>query len=79
MTVVYSVLTEHLFVKKVVKELSIDSHMQYGWTSEYEKYGQSAFLGYGSALYHSIIRMIKLKYDNEELGKELNLSKNSRF
>jgi len=61
-----------------VKELSIDSHTLCGWTSKYEKYRQSAFLGYGSALNHSIIRMIKLKYENEELGKELNLSKNSR-
>lgn len=69
------VLEENMFVKEVARELSIHSNTLYSWINEYEEHGESAFPGRGSALYHSQYEMIKLKRENEELRKELDLLK----
>ncbi|EOP90482.1 hypothetical protein IGM_02174 [Bacillus cereus HuB4-4] len=53
MAAVQLVLEENMFVKEVSRELSIHSNTLYRWISEYEEYGESAFPGRGSALYHS--------------------------
>ncbi|OUB25917.1 hypothetical protein BK708_14855 [Bacillus thuringiensis serovar yunnanensis] len=75
MAAVQLVLEENMFVKEVARELSIHSHTLYRWISEYEEYGESAFPGRGSALYHSQYEMKKLKRENEELRKKLDLLK----
>ncbi|NEW04325.1 IS3 family transposase [Bacillus megaterium] len=75
MAAVQLVLEENLFVKEVAKELSIHPNTLYRWVSEYEEYGESAFPGRGSALYNSQYEMKKLKRENEELRKELDLPK----
>ncbi|NMW17301.1 hypothetical protein COJ60_28960 [Bacillus cereus] len=64
MAAVQLVLEENTFVKEVAKELSIHSNTLYRWINEY---GESAFPGRGSALYHSQYEMIKLRWENEEL------------
>ncbi|KIU72938.1 transposase [Bacillus thuringiensis Sbt003] len=64
-----------MFVKGVSRELSIHSNTLYIWIIEYREYGESAFPGRGSALYHSQYEMKKLKRENEELRKELDLLK----
>lgn len=64
-----------MFVKGGAKELSIHSNTLCCWISEYEEYGESAFPGRGSALYHAQYEMIKLKRENEELRKELDVLK----
>lgn len=69
------VLEENMFVKEVSRELSIHFNTLYRWINEYEEYGESAFPGRGSALYHSQYDMKKLKRENEELRKELDLLK----
>lgn len=69
------VLEENMFVNEVARELSIHSNTLYRWISEYEEYGESAFPGRGSALSHSQYEMKKLKRENEELRKELDLLK----
>ncbi|MGR5907947.1 transposase [Bacillus paranthracis] len=74
MAAVQLVLEEDTFVKEVAKELSIHSNTLYHWISEYEEW-ESAFPGRGSALYHSQYEMKKLKRENEELRKELDLLK----
>jgi len=69
------VLGENMFVKDVAKELSIHSNTLYRWVDEYEEYGENAFPGHGSALYTSQYEIKKLKRENEELRKELDLLK----
>ncbi|QJX81107.1 transposase [Priestia megaterium] len=44
MAAVQLVLEENLFVKEVAKELSIHPNTLYRWISEYEEYGESAYL-----------------------------------
>ena len=78
MAAVQLVLEENLFVKEVAKELSINPNTLYRWISEYKEYGESAFPGLGSALYNSQYEMKKLKRENEELRKELDLLKKFR-
>lgn len=78
MAAVQLVLEENLFVKEVAKELSIHPNTLYRWVSEYEEYGESAFPGCGSALYNSQYEIKKLKRENEELRKELDLLKKFR-
>lgn len=78
MAAVQLVLEENLFVKEIAKELSIHPNTLYRWVSEYEEYGESAFPGHGSALYNSQYEMKKLKRENEELRKELDLLKKFR-
>ncbi|MEB9972488.1 transposase [Bacillus cereus] len=75
MATVQLVMEDNMFVNEVARELSIHSNTLYRWISEYEEYGESAFPGRGSALYHSHYEMIKLKRENEELRKELDLLK----
>ncbi len=65
-------------VAGVAKELSIHYNSLYRWISEYEKYGESAFPGHGSALYNSQYEIKKLKRKNEELRSELELLKKYR-
>lgn len=78
MAAVQLVLEENLFVKEIAKELSIHPNTLYRWVSEYEEYGESAFPGRGSARYNSQYEMKKLKRENEELRKELDLLKKFR-
>ncbi|WP_430795159.1 transposase [Bacillus cereus] len=68
-------MEENIFVKEVASKLSIHSNAIYRWVNEYEEYGKSAFSGRASALYHSQYEMKKLKRENEELRKELDLLK----
>lgn len=69
------VLEENMTVAEVAKELSIHYNSLYRWISEYEEYGESAFPGHGSALYSYQYEIKKLKAENLELRKELELIK----
>ena len=69
------VLEENMPVSEVAKELSIHYNSLYRWISEYEEYGESAFPGHGSALYSYQYEIKKLKAENLELRKELELIK----
>ncbi|EOP90490.1 hypothetical protein IGM_02182 [Bacillus cereus HuB4-4] len=68
-----------MFVEEVAKEFSIHFNKLHYWISEYEEYGESAFPDRGSALSHSQYEMKKLKRENEELRKELDLLKRFQF
>ena len=69
------VLEENMPVSEVAKELSSHYNSLYRWISEYEEYGESAFPGHGSALYSYQYEIKKLKAENLELRKELELLK----
>ena len=75
MAAVKLVLEENMTVAEVAKELSIHYNSLYRWISEYEEYGESAFPGHGSALYSYQYEIKKLKAENLELRKELELLK----
>ena len=75
MAAVKLVLEENMPVSEVAKELSIHYNSLYRWISEYEEYGESAFPGHGSALYSYQYEIKKLKAENLELRKELELLK----
>ena len=69
------VLEDDMTVADVAKELSIHYNTLYRWISEYEEYGESAFQGHGTALYSYQYEIKKLKAENLELRKELELLK----
>ena len=75
MAAVKLVLEDNMTVSEVSKELSIHYNSLYRWISEYEEYGESAFPGHGSALYSYQYEIKKLKAENLELRKELELLK----
>ena len=75
MAAVKLVLEENMPVSEVAKELSIHYNSLYRWISEYEEYGERAFPGHGSALYSYQYEIKKLKAENLELRKELELLK----
>ena len=75
MAAVKLVLNDNMPVSQVAKELSVHYNSLYRWLNEYEKYGESAFPGHGSALYNSQYEIKKLKRENEALKAELELLK----
>ena len=75
MAAVKLVLEDNMSVSEVSKELDIHYNSLYRWISEYEEYGESAFPGHGSALYSNQYEIKKLKAENLELRKELELLK----
>ena len=75
MAAVKLVLEDNMTVAEVSKELDIHYNSLYRWISEYEEYGESAFPGHGSALYSYQYEIKKLKAENLELRKELELLK----
>ena len=75
MAAVKLVLEENMTVSEVSKELSIHYNSLYRWINEYEEYGESAFPGHGTALYSYQYEIKKLKAENLELRKELELLK----
>lgn len=75
MAAVKLVLEDNMTVAEVSKELGIHYNSLYRWISEYEEYGESAFPGHGTALYSYQYEIKKLKAENLELRKELELLK----
>lgn len=65
-------------VSEVSRALVVHYNSLYRWISEYEKYGESAFPGHGTALYSYQYEIKKLKQENTELKKELETLKNTR-
>ena len=66
---------DDMSVADAAKALSIHYNSLYRWISEYEEYGESAFLGHGTALYSCQYEIKKLRQENNELKKELELLK----
>ena len=62
-------------VSEVAKTLGISGSTLRRWINEYDQYGESAFPGHGSALYSYQYEIRKLKAENLELRKELELLK----
>ena len=75
MAAVKLVLEDNMTVAEVSKELDIHYNSLYRWISEYKEYGESAFPGHGTALYSYQYEIKKLKAENLELRKELELLK----
>ncbi|WP_427042739.1 IS3 family transposase (plasmid) [Fusobacterium sp. SB021] len=69
------ILEEEVPVSVVAKELEIHQNTLYRWVNEYEEHGESAFPGRGTALYSYQFEIKKLKKENLELKKELELLK----
>jgi len=69
------VAEDDMSVSDAAKALSIHYNSLYRWISEYEEYGESAFPGHGTALYSYQYEIKKLKQENLELKKELDLLK----
>ena len=62
-------------VSEVAKTLGISGSTLRRWINEYDQYGESAFPGHGTALYSYQYEIKKLKAENLELRKELELLK----
>jgi transposase len=66
---------DDMSVADAAKALSIHYNSLYCWISEYEEYGESAFPGHGTALHSCQYEIKKLRQENNELKKELELLK----
>lgn len=64
------ILEDDISFSNVEKELSIHYNSLYRWISEY---GESSFQGHGTALYSCQYDLKRLKQENLELKKELEL------
>ncbi|HHJ7294795.1 TPA: IS3 family transposase, partial [Streptococcus pyogenes] len=69
------ILEEEQPVKMVSSTLEIHPNSLYQWIQEYEKYGESAFPGHGSALRHAQFETKKLEKEHKLLQEELALPK----
>ena len=69
------VIEDNMSVSAVARELSIHCNTLYRWISESEEYGDSAFLGHGTALYSYQYEIRKLKQENLQPRKALELLK----
>ena len=67
------ILEEGKAVKIVREPLGIHPNSLYRQVQEYEKYGDSAFPGHGSALRHTQFEIKKLEKENKLLREELKL------
>lgn len=72
------VIEEDYSVAEVSNELSIHCNSLYKWINEYEKYGEEAFPGSGTARRSSQYEIKKLERENRELRAELELLKKFR-
>ena len=75
MAAVKLVLEDNMTVAEVSNGLSIHYNSLYKWISEYEEHSESAFPSHGTALYSYQYEIKKLKAENLELRKELELLK----
>lgn len=69
------IIEEEQSVKIVSSTLGIHLNSLYRWGQEYEKYGENAFPGHGSALRHAQFEIKKLEKENKLLLEELALLK----
>jgi transposase len=72
------VTEENYSVSEVSNELLIHCNSLYKWINEYDKYGEEAFPGYGTALRNTQYEIRKLESENRELRAELELLKKFR-
>lgn len=69
------VTKEGVSVKEVSLQLEVHANSLYRWVQEFEKYGESAFPGKGSALFDAYYEIKKLEQENRYLREELDLLK----
>lgn len=69
------IIEESFSVKEVSDQLDVHANSLYRWVQEYEKYGDSAFPGKGSALFDAHYEIKKLEQENRYLREELELLK----
>lgn len=69
------VIEDDMPVAEAAKALNIHYNSLYRWISEYEEYGESAFPGHGTVLYSYQYEIKKLRLENTELRKELDMLK----
>ena len=69
------ILDDDMSVAEAGKALNIHYNSLYRWINEYEEYGESAFPGHGTVLYSCHYEIKKLKQENNELKKELDMLK----
>lgn len=72
------IIEESFSVKEVSNQLGVHANSLYRWVQEYEKYGDSAFPGKGSALFDAQYEIKKLEKENRYLREELELLKKFR-
>ena len=57
-------------VAEVAKELGVSAITLRRWINEYDEYGESAFPGYGNALFNHTYEIKKLEKENAALREE---------
>ena len=72
------VLEGEIPVKEISERLEVPDNTLRRWASEYEKDGEAAFPGKGKPIVNKDYETLKLKRENEELRKEVELLKKFR-
>lgn len=75
MTAVKLIIDDELPVKHVAEQLQVHANSLYRWVQEYEKYGESAFVGNGTTIYDYQREIFRLERRNQELQEEVELLK----
>ncbi|EOI53026.1 IS3 family transposase, partial [Enterococcus gilvus] len=69
------IIEDGFSVKEVSNQLDVHANSLYRWVQEYEKFGEGAFPGKGSALFDAQYEIKKLEQENRYLREELELLK----
>jgi len=72
------VIEDQIPVAQIATELDIHYNSLYRWIQEYEEFGENAFPGHGSTIYHHQYEIKKLQQENQSLREELELLKKFR-
>lgn len=71
------VLEGEVPVKEISEQLEVPDNTLRRWAAEYGRDGEAAFPGKGKPVVNKDYEILKLKKENEELRKEVELLKNS--
>lgn len=66
---------DKLRISEAARQLSLSESTLYRWIQEYEEFGDQAFPGKGTAIYHQLYKQKVLERENLALKEEIELLK----
>lgn len=66
---------EKLRISEAARQLSLSESTLYRWIQEYEEFGDQAFPGKGTAIYHQLYKQKVLERENLAFKEEIELLK----
>lgn len=78
MAAINLVKEEKLKISEAARQLTLSEGTLYRWIQEYEEFGDQAFPGKGTAIYHQLYQQKVLERENLALKEEIDLLKKYR-